>query len=136
MHPNSECYSNAKPKDNCCYAEIFFKYCFFNRAVEKQKLLQRNAWKFQCVVTLVVYGSSLAVIASLTNFVPGWNYDGGIIFNNIEVNVKIFVAIIMGILSLLMSFKPDIIDAIVSRYVCNCFHYGKFSIKISGFGTI
>ena len=93
------------------------KYCFFNRATEQQKSLQRNAWRFQCLVTLVVYGTSLAVVASLANFVPGWNYDGGIIFNNIEINVKIFVAVIMGILSLLMSLKPDMIDDIVSRYV-------------------
>ena len=80
--------------------------------MEVQKALQFYTWKFQCIVTCIVYILSLAVVAILINFAQDWKYDEGIIFDNYEINTKICMSMLMGVISLLLSMKPDIIGTI------------------------
>ena len=89
-------------------------YSFFS-TMEVQKALQFYTWKFQGIVSSIVYILSLAVVAILINFAQDWKYDDGIIFDNYEINTKICISIVMGIISLLLSMKPDIIDTIPTK---------------------
>ena len=94
----------------------------FNRDMEIQKRLQKNSWTFQCIITCIAYIPCLIVVAILINFVPSWNYDPGIIFDNREINTKICCVTIMGLFSLLLSFKPDVITALRKMWVSDFYN--------------
>ena len=83
--------------------------------MEVQKAIQFSTWKFQCIITCIVYIPSLVVVAILVNFVQAWKYDDGIIFDNYEINTNICMSILMGIISFLLSMKPNIIDKISAK---------------------
>ena len=85
--------------------------------MEEQKIYQYYFWRFQCIVACIVFIPSLAIVAILVNFYQGFKYETtGAIFYNHEFNTYICFSIFMGLLSLLLSTKPDFIDVIENRY--------------------
>ena len=91
--------------------------------MKEQKVIQYYFWRFQCIIASMVFIPSLIVVAILVNFHQGFKYETtGAIFNNHEFNNLICVSIIMGVLSLLLSTKPDFITSIEKRFL----HYMNF----------
>ena len=85
--------------------------------MESRRELQYHFWRFQCIITCIVLVPSLAVVGILVNFYQGFKYETtGAIFQNYEFNTNIYASITMGLLSLLMSLKPNLIDIIEKRY--------------------
>ena len=52
------------------------------------------------------------MVALLVNFYDGFNYFHLTIFDNNEFNAKICMTIATGLVSLLLSMKPNVIEAI------------------------
>ena len=80
--------------------------------MREEKTKQHQFWKFQCLTTCLVYTLCLIVVALLVNFYDGFNYFHLTIFDNNEFNAKICMTIATGLVSLLLSMKPNVIEAI------------------------
>ena len=46
----------------------------------------------------------------MINTIQGFNYDAGIVLNNVEFNTAIVFSIYMGLLSLIMSHWPNMLE--------------------------
>ena len=80
--------------------------------MKEEKTKQHQIWRFQCLTTGLVYTLCLIVVALLVNFYDGFNYFHLTIFDNNEFNAKICMTIATGLVSLLLSMKPNVIEAI------------------------
>ena len=70
--------------------------------------LQYLTFKYQTVASCAIYIPTLATAFALVNFDKEHKYDPQVIFNNFEFNTHIAVIIVMGLISLCLSFNPDI----------------------------
>ena len=77
--------------------------------------MQYAAWKFQSQVKSFVYITSLIIVSVLGNFVYGWKYNEGIIFNNRDFNRHILTCIAMGLISLVMAYRPNILENMLPK---------------------
>ena len=71
------------------------------------KVHQCDSWRFQSVITFVVYIPSLICVAVLVNYDVNFHYDPGMIFDNHDFNLMFCVVVAMGITSLVFSTMMD-----------------------------
>ena len=81
----------------------------------EERTIQYSAWKFQSMVTCVVYIPCMILIAILVNLVPKFIYDSGIVLDIVEFNTGIGMSISMGLLSWILSFQPDVINTSAAK---------------------
>ena len=84
----------------------------FHSSMRQEKTKQREFWRFQCLTTGLVYTLGLIVVALLVNFYDGFNYFHLTILDNNEFNAKICMTIATGLVSLLLSLKPNVIETL------------------------
>ena len=68
---------------------------------------QQDSWRFQSIITFVVYITSLIFVAVLVNYNQDFDYDPGIIFDNQDFNLFFGVVVAVGITSLVFSLMMD-----------------------------
>ena len=78
-------------------------------AAHKQK--QFAAWKFQSLISNAIFIPSLIIVTILVNFHKGFVYDEGAVLDNQELTMAVVFSTSMGLISLALSFKPDIIKS-------------------------
>ena len=71
------------------------------------KVNQRNSWRFQSIITFMVYIPSLICMAILVNCDRDFHYDPGMIFDNKDFNLFFCVVVAMGITSLVFAMMMD-----------------------------
>ena len=87
---------------------VLIFYILINRNVRKKMiLLQYKTFRLQTIWSVVVYIPSLIIMIYVINEKPGWAYDSNVIMSNLTFNVASSVIIIMGLVSLVLSFEPN-----------------------------
>ena len=84
---------------------------FTNIKHSNKKIRIKNqyfAFKFQSIVSLVIFGLSLVVTWFFVNFDEEWSYSSTMILDNIGFNIILVTFLIVGFISALLSFQPDI----------------------------
>ena len=76
------------------------------------KTQQRHLWQFQTLLTFLVYAPTLIIVAILVNFYKGFQQSPGTIYDNQQFNIRVSMSIATGLISLLLSMKPDILDLV------------------------
>ena len=71
------------------------------------KVNQQDSWRFQSIVTFIVYIPSLICVAVLVNYNQDFDYDPGMIFDNQDFNVMFGVVVAIGITSLVFAMMMD-----------------------------
>ena len=67
------------------------------------KVNQQDSWRFQSIITFMVYIPSLICVAFLVNYHPDFDYDPGMIFDNQDFNLFFGVVVGVGITSLVFT---------------------------------
>ena len=80
--------------------------------------LQYKTFWLQNLWGTIIFVPMLLAVFILVNFYEAWNYSSNVILDNTEFNISIFIVIIMGGFSFLLSFKVTWVKAL--RYVSNC----------------
>ena len=52
----------------------------------------------------------LVLLGIIINVVQGFHYDHGAVLTNVELNMVIVLSILMGLLSLALSYWPNVVD--------------------------
>ena len=86
-----------------------------HRFMKDQKSMQYSTWKFQSKLTCLVLIPSLMIIALLINFHQGFNYSDGIVLNGNELIIIVVFLVLYGLMSLGLSYRPDLIDYIGTK---------------------
>ena len=84
---------------------------FTNIKHSNKKIRIKNqyfAFKFQSIASLVIFGLSLVVTWFFVNFDEEWSYSSTMILDNIGFNIILVTFLIVGFISALLSFQPDI----------------------------
>ena len=68
---------------------------------------QQDSWRFQSIITFVVYITSLIFVAVLVNYNQDFDYDPGMIFDNQDFNLMFGVVVAIGITSLVFTMLMD-----------------------------
>ena len=76
--------------------------------------LQYQTFWCQSILSIIIYGPTLIVIAILVNFYPCFRYNSNIILENTEFNIAICTSVIAGFLSLMLSRNPRLLSDVVS----------------------
>ena len=71
------------------------------------KLNQRDSWRFQSIITFMVYIPCLIAVAIVVNYDQNFHYDPGMIFDNHDFNLIFCVVVVMGISSLILAMTID-----------------------------
>ena len=71
------------------------------------KVNQQDSWRFQSIITFVVYIPSLICVVVLVNYNPDFDYDPGMIFDNQDFNLMFGVVVAIGITSLVFAMMMD-----------------------------
>ena len=79
------------------------KNSFLCSSMKTTKVNQQDLWKFQSIITFMVYIPSLICVAALVNYDPNFHYDPGMIFDNHDFNLTFLVVMAMGIISLVLT---------------------------------
>ena len=79
-----------------------------NARIKKQYF----AFKFQSFASLVTFGLSLIVTWFFINFDEEWSYSSTMILDNIGFNIIMVTCLIVGFISAMLSFQPDVYKAI------------------------
>ena len=69
--------------------------------------LQYYAFNRQTLSSVLILEPALALTFYLINYVPGYNYDAGVVLDNSDFNMLIGIIGGMGIISCLLSIKPN-----------------------------
>ena len=72
--------------------------------------LQYYAFSRQTLSSALILEPALALTYYLINYVPGYNYDAGVVLDNSDFKMLIFIIGGMGIISCLFSIKPNWTD--------------------------
>ena len=90
-------------------------FCTINTIKDnsKEKLIkmQYQTFWYQTLATVLIYVPCLIGILYMINF-TNWKYDSQVIFNNKEALLTILSTILMGIVSLILAWNPNIFNAI------------------------
>ena len=84
---------------------------FTNIKHSNKKIRIKNqyfSFKYQSIVSLVIFGLSLVVTWFFVNFDEEWSYSSTMILDNIGFNIILVTFLIVGFISALLSFQPDI----------------------------
>ena len=68
---------------------------------------QQDSWRFQSIITFVVYIPSLICVAVLVNYNQDFDYDPDMIFDNQDFNLMFGVVVAIGITSLVFAMMMD-----------------------------
>ena len=71
------------------------------------KVNQQDSWRFQSIITFMVYIPCLIAVAIVVNYYPDFHYDPGMIFDNQDFNLFFCVVVAMGITSLVLAMIKD-----------------------------
>ena len=71
------------------------------------KVNQQDSWRFQSIITFMVYIPCLIAVAIVVNYYPDFHYDPGMIFDNQDFNLFFCVVVAMGITSLVLAMIND-----------------------------
>ena len=71
------------------------------------KVNQQDSWRFQSIITFMVYIPSLICVVVLVNYNPDFDYDPGMIFDNHDFNLMFCVVVAIGIISLVFTMMMD-----------------------------
>ena len=71
------------------------------------KVNQQDSWRFQSIITFVVYIPSLICVAVLVNYNQDFDYDPDMIFDNQDFNLMFCVVVAIGITSLVFAMMMD-----------------------------
>ena len=82
------------------------------RSMSAAKKQQCHLWQFQTLLTFLVYVPTLIIVAILVNFYKGFQQSPGTIYDNQQFNIRVSMSIATGLISLLLSMKPDILDLV------------------------
>ena len=72
--------------------------------------LQYYTFSRQTLSSALILEPSLALTYYLINYIPGYNYDAGVVLDNSDFNTLIWIIGGMGIISCLLSIKPNWTD--------------------------
>ena len=84
---------------------------FTNIKHSNKKIRIKNqyfSFKYQSIVSLVIFGLSLVVTWFFVNFDEEWSYSSTMILDNIGFNIILVTFLIVGFISALLSFQPDV----------------------------
>ena len=70
--------------------------------------LQSYTFRRQTLSSVLIIEPALVITFYLINYNPAWNYDAGVVLDNSDFNMLIGVIGFMGILSFLLSIKPNL----------------------------
>ena len=96
------------------FSAIFFPVYFIdftNLKHSDRKVRIKNQYltfKFQSIASLVIFGLSLVVTWFFINFDEEWSYSSTMILDNIGFNIILVTFLIVGFISALLSFQPDV----------------------------
>ena len=71
------------------------------------KVNQQDSWRFQSIITFLVYIPCLICVAVLINYDKDFDYDPGMIFDNHDFNLMFCVVVAIGITSLVFTMMMD-----------------------------
>ena len=71
------------------------------------KVNQQDSWRFQSIITFLVYIPGLICVAVLINYNQDFDYDPGMIFDNQDFNLMFCVVVAIGITSLVFAMMMD-----------------------------
>ena len=71
------------------------------------KVNQQDSWRFQSIITFLVYIPGLICVAVLINYNQDFDYDPGMIFDNHDFNLMFCVVVAIGITSLVFAMMMD-----------------------------
>ena len=69
--------------------------------------LQYYAFKWQTISSTIVLEISLLSTFYLINFIPTYNYDSGVVLDNSDFNIMIWIIASIGLLSVFLSLQPS-----------------------------
>ena len=69
--------------------------------------LQYYAFRRQAFSSALILGTALAVTIYLINCVPAYNYDAGVVLDNVDFNMLTSIIGIMGMFSCFLSIRPS-----------------------------
>ena len=87
------------------YLEYFFY--FDNRNRHHMIDLQYYAFKWQTISSTIILEISLLITFYLINFIPTYNYDSGVVLDNSDFNIMIWIIALIGLLSVFLSLQPS-----------------------------
>ena len=71
------------------------------------KVNQQDSWRFQSIITFLVYIPCLTAVAIVVNYYPDFHYDPGMVFDNQDFNLFFCVVVAMSITSLVLVMIKD-----------------------------
>ena len=104
------------------FTSIFIPVYFIentNNKYERTRIKeqQRNAFKFQSIACFFIYGSGLGMTWYYINFKEDWSYSSTMILDNIGFNIILVTCLIVGLISAMLSFQPDVFKALQNVYI-------------------
>ena len=69
--------------------------------------LQYYAFKWQTISSTFILEISLLITFYLINFVPSYNYESGVVLDNSDFNIMIWIIASIGLLSVFLCFQPS-----------------------------
>ena len=82
--------------------------------------LQFYAFRRQTISSFLILETALALTIYLINCAPEYNYDAGVVLDNADFNMLTSILGIMGILSCLLSIRPNWTDFFKCSYKEDC----------------
>ena len=72
--------------------------------------MQHRTFLQQSLAASIIYAPSMVAAALLVNLNEDWNYGDRVVFNNLEFNVNIVTALIMGFISIGLAWYIKIVN--------------------------
>ena len=69
--------------------------------------LQYYAFKWQTISSTFILEISLLITFYLINFVPSYNYESGVVLDNSDFNIMIWIIASIGLLTVFLCFQPS-----------------------------
>ena len=69
--------------------------------------LQYYAFKWQTISSTFILEISLLITFYLINFVPSYNYESGVVLDNSDFNIMIWIIALIGLLTVFLCFQPS-----------------------------
>ena len=71
------------------------------------KVNQQDLWRFQSIITFMVYIPCLIAVAIVVNYDPDFHYNPDMVFDNHDFNLIFCVVVAMGVSSLILAMTID-----------------------------
>ena len=98
------------------FTSIFIPVYFIDNTNDKPKRIrieeQHKVFKFQSIACFCIYGSGLGMTWYYINFKEDWSYSSTIILDNVGFNIIVVTCLIVGFISAMLSFQPDVFKAL------------------------